>query len=459
MKKPVILFLAVLILSAFPVMATGGSQTQTAGAQTFNIAVFEGGEGRVYWDDMAARFQASHPNIRVNMRADPEIGNILTPEIASGQWPDFISLSQNERSGVIISMIMNRQLLELTDLFNGPAPDRPGVALKDVIVPGILETTWCSPDKDGRIFLAPFMAGPMGLVYNKALFESKGWRLPVTWDDFFALDTELRKPENYVTIDGQRVKRSLFTYQGIYAGYLESLFWPAVAGAGGPTAIANIEGYRQGSFDNASVRSVVEAFARFATGDYLMEGTVALNHTQSQTDMMLGKALFIPNGTWMENEMADAPREPGFTFGLTPAPVLRAGQDSYVLSSMGQLSIPRAARNPELAKEFLLSVYSRNSVVSLARNANNTIAVKDALSIAGSNLSSGVAGMFTAYDRGKFMLFAFDAPPANTRVNTGAVVFDDNMGPLVTGRITPAEYIRRVEAAFAEMRDDIARSR
>ena len=459
MKKTILISIVLFLLLLPTALFAIGNRQQASGDQVLNVAAFEGGEGRAYWEDMARQFEAANPGVRVNLNADPEIGNILITQIASGQWPDFISLAQNERSGLILTMIKDNQLLELTDLFNSPAPDRPGVALKDAIVPGILETTWCSPDKDGRIYLAPFTAGPMGLVYNKNLFESKGWKLPVTWDDFFALDEELKKPENFVNIDGRMVKRSLFTYQGIYAGYLESLFWPAIAGAGGPAAIANIEAYRQGSMDNASVRSVVEAFARFSTSDYLMEGTVALNHTQSQTDMMLGKALFIPNGTWMENEMADSPREPGFTFGLTPAPVLRAGQDSYVLSSMAQLSIPKAARNPELAKKFLQFVYSKASVNSLARNANMTIAVKDAREIAGSQLSSGVNGMFTAYDRGKFMLFAFDAPPPNTRVNTQSVVFDDNMGPLVTGRISVAEYIRRVEAAFAELREDIARAR
>ena len=458
MKKITIVSI-VLILAFLPAVlfATGGRQAPGEG--TFTIAAFEGGEGREYWEYMAERFQAAHPNVNVVLNADPEIGNILTTQIAAGIWPDFISLAQNERSGVVSSMIRNRQLLELTDIFNGPAPDRPGVALKDAIIPGVLETTWASPDRDGRIFLAPFIAGPMGLVYNKNLFETKGWSLPETWDDFFALNAELDKPENYVTIGNQRVRRSLFTYQGIYAGYLESLFWPAIAGAGGLEAIANIESYGQGSFDNPSVRAVVEAFARFATGNYLMEGTVALNHTQSQTDMMMGRALFIPNGTWMENEMADSPREPGFTFGLTPAPVLRRGQDSYVLSSMGQLSIPSAARNRDLAKEFLVSIYSRDSIIAMARTANLTIAARDARTIAGSHLSSGVEGMFSAYDRGRFMLFGFDSPPANTRVNTGAVVFDDNMGPLVTGRLSPTEYIRRVEAAFTEMRDDIARSR
>lgn len=50
-----------------------------------------------------------------------------------------------------------------------------------------------------------------------------------------------------------------------------------------------------------------------------------MNHTQSQTEMMMNKCLFIPNGNWMENEMADAPRADGFEFGLWTAPVLKMG--------------------------------------------------------------------------------------------------------------------------------------
>lgn len=77
-----------------------------------------------------------------------------------------------------------------------------------------------------------------------------------------------------------------------------------------------------------------------------MEGTVALNHTQSQTDMMMNKALFIPNGNWMENEMKDAPRADGFEFGLWHAPVLNKGDQPYVMTSVEQFSIPAAAEEP-----------------------------------------------------------------------------------------------------------------
>ena len=183
-----------------------------------------------------------------------------------------------------------------------------------------------------------------------------------------------------------------------------------------------------------------------------MEGTVALNHTQSQTDMMMGRALFIPNGTWMEGEMEAAPRESGFAFGLMPPPVLRRGQDHYVLSSYEQMGIPRQARNQELAKQFLRFIYTRQSILTFARLANGTLAVTDAREIARNELSSGVYGMFRAYETGRFMLMPFETLPAGARVNVGGVVFDDNMGPLITGSITPDEYIRRVEDAFAEIR-------
>ena len=49
-----------------------------------------------------------------------------------------------------------------------------------------------------------------------------------------------------------------------------------------------------------------------------------MNHTESQTEMMLGKAAFITNGTWMENEMQDAPREEGFEFAMAPIPTENA---------------------------------------------------------------------------------------------------------------------------------------
>ena len=61
-----------------------------------------------------------------------------------------------------------------------------------------------------------------------------------------------------------------------------------------------IASYTPGSLSSDEPSRSFQNMAKIGTDGYLMDGTVALNHTQSQTDMMMNKALFIPNGNWME---------------------------------------------------------------------------------------------------------------------------------------------------------------
>ena len=83
------------------------------------------------------------------------------------------------------------------------------------------------------------------------------------------------------------------------------MLWPALASATGIDNMKAIASYTPGSLSSDEALKVFQNMAKIGTDGYLMDGTVALNHTQSQTDMMMNKALFIPNGNWMEGEMAD----------------------------------------------------------------------------------------------------------------------------------------------------------
>ena len=438
--------------------ATNGGETPPDEEQELNIAVFEGGYGRDFWDDLIARFEAAHPGVTVNMQISSDIETILSPQIAVGELPDFMAI-QVQHAGFLTAMIQNRELLDLTDFFdNTEALDRPGVTLRDLMVPGMLESTSYAPYGDGRIFLAPFNIGPLGLVYNVTLFEEKGWTLPATWDEFFAMDAMLDEPENYVTIGGSEERRAIFTYQGIHPGYLEPILWSAIAGAGGMEAIHAIEKYEEGAWENPAVREVIEIFARMGTEGYLMDGTVALDHTQAQADMMLGRAVFIPNGVWMANEMEEAPREEGFEFAIAPVPTLQAGQPRYVLSSFEQFSIPADAPNTELALEFLRFIYSDETVRSFAREADGAIAIVGAREIAEDYLSSSVFNMLRAYDEGVFMLMSFDPIPEGLPISMGDEIFGNRMTPLMTGQLTVDQYIEQMEELSTQIREHIAGS-
>ena len=383
-------------------------------------------------------FEAAYPGVTVNMQISPKIGDIIRPQIVAGNVPDFISMNDNDSTGLISSMVKEHALMDLSDVFEegGIDDDTP---LKDQVIDGLLDSAKCSPYGDGKIYIAPFDASPMGLVYNKTLFEENGWETPVTWDDFFEL--------------GDKAKEkgiALFTYQGIYPGYLESMLWPALASATGIDNMKAVASYTPGSLSSDEALKVFQNMAKIGTDGYLMDGTVALNHTQSQTDMMMNKALFIPNGNWMEGEMADAPRADGFEFGLTCAPVLDDGETRYVMSSVEQFEIPANAKNPELAKEFLRFLYTEDSVKLFAEKANGIYALKKANEMVKGIVTDGVYNMNDIYQEGTFMVFGWDAMPDTSKVVIADSVFNV-ASDVMNGDMTAEQWRDGIEAAFEEI--------
>lgn len=173
--------------------SSSSEDTSTSGFENkeLNIAIFEGGYGPEYWEEIVDRFEETY-GVTVNMQISPTIGDIIRPQIVAGNVPDFISMNDNDTTGLISSMIRENALLDITDVFEGPGLEDTS-PLKEQVLEGVLNTAKCSPYSDGKVYLAPFNASPMGLVYNKTLFEENGWELPETWDEFLHLAIRPRK--------------------------------------------------------------------------------------------------------------------------------------------------------------------------------------------------------------------------------------------------------------------------
>jgi len=410
--------------------------------QVIDIAVFEGGLGAEYWEEMMRLYQKEHPNVEFTSTISPKVGEIIRPRIVSGDAPDLLVMTDGDQSGLLVSMIKDEALMDITDVFEGPAYDSD-TPLKDVILDGYLESKKFQPYGDGKIYIAPKDCGYTGLIYNKALFAEKGWEVPTTWDEFFALG-DLAKEEG----------RALFTYQGIYPDYLENILLPTIASAVGQEGMERIFNYEEGSFNNPEVVSVLEQFERIAKDGYLMEGTVALNHTQSQTDMMEGKALFIPNGVWMVNEMKDAPREEGFSYGMMSGLVLNEDDPKFVYANYGQISIPKDAKNPEGAKDFLRFLYTEESARIMAEKSGTVLAIKGGLDIAKEYIPEDTYNMFNMND-GSIPLFADYAQlPTGSKVNVADEIYSNGATKVMSGQITAQEWAELVEKAFAQIRSE-----
>jgi len=419
-----------------------------------NIAIFEGGFGRDFWYDLVERFEAVHQGVTVNMDLSPDIIELIAPQIAVGEFPDLISANMDE--GVLAAMQAGREFISLNDFFaSTEVLDRPGTMINELILPGMLESSHFM-NYDGNIYFAPFNVGPMGMVYNQTLFDEMGWDIPETWDELFALDDLLDDPDTFVEVDGSMERRAIFTYQGIHPGYLESIVFPAIASSAGIDVLTAISNFEEDAWDNPQVHEVIENLARLGLEDYLMEGTVALNHTVTQADMMMGRALFIPNGLWMVGEMEDAPVEDGMVFAMAPAPALEHGSNRYVMSSSERFGIPTNAENPELALEFLQFIYTEDTMRAFTQLAGGTLATYNAIDVAGQYLELDVANMidsvFSRHD-GTVLIYSWGTFPEGLPHTPNDSMFDENMTPLMTGTITLDEYIQRQMDFAEEVRD------
>ena len=191
MKKRFAASAMILAMSAATVLSPLTAFAE-AEEQELNIAIFQGGYGDAYWNQMVELFEESHEGVKVNMTISPTIGDIIRPQIVAGNAPDFICLNDGGEDGVILSLIKDHALLNLDDVFDGENYAGTGT-LRDDITDGILSSTKCAPYGDDEIYLAPFNSGPQGLIYNKTFFDENNLEVPKTWDEFFALGEQAKE--------------------------------------------------------------------------------------------------------------------------------------------------------------------------------------------------------------------------------------------------------------------------
>jgi len=409
-----------------------------------NVAVFQGGYGREYWDTIAEDFMKDYPGTKINITASPKIAELVRPKIVAGNPPDFMYIAGGDNLPIIEGLVKDNALLDLTDVFNEPA-EEGGAPLKDKILPGILESRSSSPYGDGKVYLAPYNFGVMGLWYNKTLFDEKGINPPKTWDELFALKATAQEND-----------RALYTYQGLHPGYMDSMIISSIYSVGGQEALDqffNLDPEFWKSEASKQVWGVIEKIAN--EENVLMKGTIALNHTQAQTEFMQGKAMFIPNGTWFEDEMKDAPREDGFQFGFLGVPSFDASKPVVALTNVEQMVIPAKAKNPELAKEFLKYLYTDKSVKLNAEKSKGVMAVKGAPDIAKEFISESTYNVYKAVDSGIVTVNGtFKSVAKGSKYNPRAEIYQ-TISSIMNKQMTVAEYGDKLYKVYTDIQKEL----
>ena len=457
MKKKLLSALLSVAMVASLLVGCGGAKTEEAPAAkeeattqapaetapeaeavTINVAAIETAYGSEMWAKVAEAFTAE-TGIKVELTTDKNLEDVIGPSMQGGEYPDVIHLATGREAGLTEQFIKGNMIADITDVLSMTVPGEDTV-VSDKIAGGFTDTSLTNPYSDGKTYLAPMFYSPCGLFYNAGLLEEKGWEVPTTWDEMWALGDK-------AAAEGI----ALFTYPT--TGYFDAFLYALMYSVGGPEFFNAATTYEEGIWDTEEAKTCFDIIAKLATYTNPITPAQANDQdfTQNQQLVLDNKAIFMPNGTWIVGEMAEAPRAEGFKWGMTALPAVEAGGAGYSYTWFEQAWIPSGAENIDAAKQFVAFLYSDAACEIFAEAG----AIQPVLGIA-DKLEGDNVMFYSIYDNGaKAAMGNFAAYESVAGLGTVREVFLDPVNSLVEGNMTQEAWVESIKAASDLMRANL----
>lgn len=397
---------------------------------------FAGGYGDDYIKYAAKLQEKLHPGTTVKVQSIQKITEQLQPRFVAGNPPDVIDNSGANQIKMA-DLVNEDQLLDLAELMESPSLDTPGKKFKETLFPGSQD----SVIYNGKQLGLNISYTISGLWYSKPAFEKAGYTYPKTWADMLALCETIKK-------EG---KAAPWTYQGKYPYYIWGIVTQMlIYYAGGNDVMMKLDNLEPNAWSDPAVKRAIEDLYQLWDKGYIMKGTSGLTHTESQTEWLKGSAVFIPCGSWLENEMKTVTPE-GFDMVVQNIPGYADGKgDQMAVNAVGgePYIVPSKAKNPKHGMEFLRCLMSKNSAKFFAENVRALMPVLGGTE--GAKLSAAVQSAMAIADASKGVAVLWNLPNWYSSINKDIETYT---GELMTGVKKPDEFI----AAMQKSADAVAK--
>jgi len=401
---------------------------------TIQADMFLGGWKEQIYREAADELTKNHPNIKVNFTFDPRIWEQLRPKLVAGEPPD---LSYYGWGIDMAAAVVEGQVRALDDALDWPSYDTPGKTWRQTFPEGALE----DGTFDGKTYLLPQSIFAYGLWYDEVVFKENNWSIPKSWDEFLALCE---------TIKGSG-KMAPICYTGKYPSYWGFGFLePLIYKLGGKEVNYRIDNLEEGAWKDPAVLKAASLCQELKQKGYIMEGTEALSHTESQMEWLNHRAAMIPCGSWLESEMSGNIPE-GFQMRVMPVPSpADAKEETSVIkrTSGPDFAVFTKAQHPNEAIEYLrtlLSVKFGKRWTELTSSPPVIMGGTEGVKVS-NTLKSVIDLMAAAKTTFDFKFLTWYQPMATEYAN--------HVGKLMLLEITPEQFADNMEAEAKKMRDD-----
>lgn len=382
--------------------ATGGTATPSAAPATtaagndpknpfgvdpkkpLEVIIFSGGLSDAYAKDVHEPLYAKEfAGVSIKHNGTQAIGTQLRPRFLSGDVPDVVNNSGPEAMD-LAALAAEGHLADLTQLWDAPSIDDPSKKVRDTITPAAIENA----KLNGKDLVLNYIVSHRALWYDAKFFETKGWTLPKTWDEFLAL--------------GEKAKAEgihLYAYPGQKGPYYQlwNMLYTA-AKIGGNQVIIDIDNLVDNAWKSEAVKASLTAWLDVQTkyGDKSYQG---LDHTQTQIKHLQHKVLFYATGSWLENEM-EKDKPAGFEYAIAPVPAVTAADKMpYEAIQVGvgeNYFVAAKGKNPQGGLEYFRIMLSKEGAKGFIEKTKNLTVVNG--SAEGLTLSPGLVSAAKAQD-------------------------------------------------------------
>lgn len=132
-----------------------------------------------YFQEVEAKFNASHEDIVLKISSPNDAMTVLKTRFIREDNPDIIGIGGEYNFSNFIDADM---LMDVSD-FDGLADIKQNYL-------DINENLKFVPTEG--TYGVPYMANAAGILYNKDMFDEHGWKIPKTWDELIALCEEIQ---------------------------------------------------------------------------------------------------------------------------------------------------------------------------------------------------------------------------------------------------------------------------
>lgn len=434
----------VSLLSLILLISCGGKKEADTSKESksentvVKFSAIETGYGDKVWPEIIEEFKKIAPNVTVELTQAKDIESSLPGQFQAENYPDVIMLAMGRKAGIPENFVKEKELADISAVLDLKVPGEEKT-VKEKLVSGFIGNTITNPYSDGKVYMMPMFYSPTGLFYNKALFEKKGWEVPKTWDEMFAL-AEKAKAE----------KISLLTYPT--TGYLDSFLPPLLGAKGGEQFFLDTINYKEGIWTTPEMNDVFKLLGEIAKN---VEPTTVANatnegFTKNQQLLLDNKVLFLPNGTWIVGEMA-ATTPADFKWGMTAYPAFTQGGDQYAYSFFEQIWVPKGAKNIDGAQQFIAFLYSDKAAEVFAKYG----AVQPITSYPYDKLSPENQVFYNVYKNGaKALVGGFAATKPVEGVDFGGTLYG-TFNSVVNGTKTIEQWQKEVVEMMEKLRANL----